>query len=292
MSKKLDISILQQAAKSKGGVLLSTVYVDNRTKYSWQCHKGHTWEAVAHHIINTTVWCPHCAGLARYTESQVSELGKKAGYTLLPINKYKNNKTKLQWACKNNHVFISRLNDIITGYGCPECGGVKIPDISKLHSHANSLGGKLISENYINCETKYEWSCSKNHSWFASWHMILAGNWCPYCKKCKTEFECKQIIEQLTGKQFNKCRIIPFNNSKLELDGYNEELKLAFEYNGIQHYKLCSWLHKTKRDFEYQKEKDTFKQTWCKNNGIKLISIPYTECSNLKQYIEKELKRL
>ncbi len=292
MSKKLDISVLQQAAKKNGGLLLSQTYENSKTKYFWKCNKGHEWQAIAYPIINGIAWCAQCSGIAAYNENQVKSLGLQKGFELIPeLAKYKNNKTKLWWLCKNNHKFTSRLNDIVSGYGCPECSRVKVPDISKLQAHAESLGGKLISTKYINCDTKYEWSCSKNHTWTATWHMISGGNWCPYCKKCKTEFECKQIIEQLTGKQFNKCRIIPFNNSKLELDGYNEELKIAFEYNGIQHYTLCNWLHKTKKEFEYQKEKDTFKKIWCKENNIKLISIPYIERSNLRQYIEKELKQ-
>jgi len=292
MSKPLDISILRHAASIKGGELLSTIYTSLRTKYKWKCDKGHIWHAVPWPIIKGIAWCAQCSGRAKYTGDRITDIGKTKGFTLVSnVYDYKNNKTKLQWLCKNNHLFSSRLNDIVTGYGCPECGGVKIPDISKLKSCAISREGELLSEVYVNCETKYTWSCKKKHTWEASWHLISAGQWCPLCKTYATEFKCKQILESLTGKPFNKCRIIPFKQSKLELDGYNEEMNIAFEYNGIQHYKQCSWLHKTKIDFEYQQEKDMFKHKWCIDNNIKLIVIPYTEKKTLNQYIEKELQK-
>ena len=39
-----DISILQEYAKTKGGLLLSTVYKTSNDFYKWQCIKGHIWE--------------------------------------------------------------------------------------------------------------------------------------------------------------------------------------------------------------------------------------------------------
>ena len=47
----------------------------------------------------------------------------------------------------------------------------------------------------------------------------------------------------------------------LELDYYCEELKLAFEYNGIQHYKYSSKFHNNNiENFYKQQERDKFKK--------------------------------
>ncbi len=62
-----------------------------------------------------------------------------------------------------------------------------------------------------------------------------------------------------------------------------------FEYNGAQHYKYVELYHSHKTTFEYQKEKDKYRKQWCKENNIKLIIIPYTEKSNLKQFILGEI---
>ena len=60
-------------------------------------------------------------------------------------------------------------------------------------------------------------------------------------KISKGEQKCKETLEKIYGKEFLCVRPDflrnPETNRKLELDCYNEELKLAVEYNGIQHYK-------------------------------------------------------
>ncbi|PEM61052.1 hypothetical protein CN613_28010, partial [Bacillus pseudomycoides] len=61
-----------------------------------------------------------------------------------------------------------------------------------------------------------------------------------------------------------------------ELDGFNEEQKIAFEYHGVQHYEYIEFFHKEERQFKEQKQKDRMKRKMCKEKGIKLITVPYT----------------
>lgn len=67
----------------------------------------------------------------------------------------------------------------------------------------------------------------------------------------------------------------------LELDYYNEELMVAFEFNGDQHYFLTEF-----GDPEKQKRNDQIKRNICKNNNVKLFIIEacdleYTRLNNI-----------
>ena len=63
----------------------------------------------------------------------------------------------------------------------------------------------------------------------------------------KSESRVRSVIEKLTGHSFVKVRpdfLKQPNGKNLELDGYNEELQCAFEYDGIQHRKFNPMFHK------------------------------------------------
>lgn len=112
----------------------------------------------------------------------------------------------------------------------------------------------------------------------------------------KTENMCRKIIENIYNKPFPSVRPdflkSPMTGKNLELDCYNEELKIALEYNGKQHYSYTPHFHKHKKNFYSQVHRDDWKRKKCRELGIRLIEIPYwIEKIDLKDYIIKELRK-
>lgn len=59
----------------------------------------------------------------------------------------------------------------------------------------------------------------------------------------------------------------------LELDFYIEDLKLAAEIQGMQHYSFVQFFHGTKEKFYEQQKRDAVKSSICRERGIRLVEI-------------------
>ena len=110
----------------------------------------------------------------------------------------------------------------------------------------------------------------------------------------KGEKECRRVIEKYTGMSFPKQRPNFLRNnisgSNLELDCFNDHLKIAVEYNGEQHYKYTPYFHSSKEAFYNLKYKDDIKKRLCRENGIHLIVVPYTvSFSDIENYVVGKL---
>jgi len=51
---------MQKIAASRGGLCLSSNYINNHTKLLWKCFMGHEWQARPSDIIQKGLWCPDC----------------------------------------------------------------------------------------------------------------------------------------------------------------------------------------------------------------------------------------
>ena len=73
----------------------------------------------------------------------------------------------------------------------------------------------------------------------------------------------RQLFASAFGRPFVKVR--PKFLEGLELDGYCEDLKIAFEYDGEQHFKFPNWFHNSKEAFQ-KLQADDAKKRFCANN--------------------------
>ena len=117
-------------------------------------------------------------------------------------------------------------------------------------------------------------------------------------KESKGETECRRVLQYLFKRQFSKARPdflrnpVTGGNFNLELDCFDSDMRLAVEYNGVQHYKYIPFFHKNKEAFQNQKYRDFMKEQMCKKAGVTLISVPYTvELGQIKGHLEGALKR-
>lgn len=148
----------------------------------------------------------------------------------------------------------------------------------------------LKSKKYNGNKEKMHFICNNGHSFKMRWNNFVGGQRCPHCNIYKNEEECREILQNITGKKFKKTRpnflTKPNSNVKLELDGYCEDLKLAFEYDGRQHYEPVDYFG-GKEYFDNLQKNDLLKNELCKKHNIKLIRIPYW-VENKEKYIREQ----
>lgn len=63
-SQRVGIEKMHAIARERGGSCLSTEYVNANTKLTWECHRGHVWDAIPMSVVKGH-WCRSCAFLDR-----------------------------------------------------------------------------------------------------------------------------------------------------------------------------------------------------------------------------------
>lgn len=89
----------------------------------------------------------------------------------------------------------------------------------------------------------------------------------------KAEQACRVELEKLTGEKFPTA--YPSWLGGLELDGYCEKLRLAFEYQGPQHTRFDKKYDKRYEDYYERVLNDEKKIRLCRENGVYLIVVDY-----------------
>ena len=184
--KKITIEDMQIIAAGRGGTCLSTRYIDTHTKLTWQCKRGHQWEAIPH-SVKRGGWCPACAVRRRAgkksTIEEMQAIAERHGGKCLSQN-YTGSLANLTWQCKEGHQWQANSCNIKKGTWCPACAGrgTKLT-IEEMQELAAKRSGKCLSDTYINSSTKLIWQCKRGHQWQARPFHVKQGSWCPLCPR-------------------------------------------------------------------------------------------------------------
>lgn len=227
--------------------------------------------------------------------NDLKELAKSQGGQCLS-DSYLGAKVKLKWRCEIGHEWEAIPDSVKRGTWCPHCAGQIRLTLANIQELARSKGGECLSTEYINADTKMRWRRAEGHEWTSVSYHIKAGSWCPVCSAGKSERICRDIFEQMFGLPFPKLRpnwLLSSMARKMELDGYCEPLGIAFEYNGHQHYREVKFFQSEKNTLEKRKLDDARKAQLCFQNGVILITVPYTiPMHELPSLVHREAQKI
>lgn len=282
-------------AKIYKGFCISKEFVNSRTKLEWKCsnEKHPIFLNYYTNIVNGMKWCPECSPFIEDKKEMGDFLAKSKGGEFLE-EKYLGATIKHKWKCKSNHVFEVDYNGVINqGRWCVYCANQvtektkvleegsnnRIDRLSIAKDFAIKKAGKCLSEYYKNSSSKLLWKCSnEKHKEFESTYnsVINQGRWCPECGEFHIHEErvrniLNNIFKSSFIKSYPKWNINNKTGKLLELDGFSEELNIAFEYQGTQHFELA--FNKNLEEVQQQQERDKIKKENCENNNIKLIIV-------------------
>lgn len=237
-------------------------------------HLGRGPRAVAHKLKALDL---HADMGARAETAAQSFAQTKGGQVVARISQ--RHPFRFRLMCAQGHTWDSTAANLAAGKWCARCAGNARLGLMDLQSTAASRGGRLISTDYVRGSQKLEWECANGHRWRAVALSVRAGRWCPTCSSRLTERLCRAYLEHFFKKPFPPTFVDWIRGPKgrpLQLDGYNPELRVAFEFQGVQHFEYTPIFHRSREHFEERGALDDLKRKACEQHGVLLISIPYS----------------
>lgn len=280
--------------EQEGYKLLSKSYKNAKTKLHIIC-KDHGIFSMNWNNFKTGQRCKKCSKSNKFSwdKTSIKNLLKDTDYIYFGHRK-ENRRVYVTVTCKNSHRSEVRIDSIVRGQGCFECAKESLSlDIDYVRRYIEDSGFILLSDTYKNNRQLLSIKCPVHGEFSRCFGKFRVHSTCPFCSSEKNvrETKCRNIFEELLKVPFPCGKYDFLVNHKtgylLELDGFNNHLKLAFEYDGIQHHEPVDYFG-GKNAYENRIYLDNLKNKLCKENNITLIRIPYY-IVDLRKFIKKEL---
>lgn len=123
---------------------------------------------------------------------------------------YKNAKTKLEWMCKNNHIWLASYDSILQGTWCKICHYKNISEklkynFDKIRKMVSLRGGVLLTNEYTNASTKLKIKCFCGNIWITTYRSLSVNKWCSHCAIIgRTKYDIGQM-QQIATSRGGQC---------------------------------------------------------------------------------------
>ncbi len=204
---------------------------------------------------------------------------------------------KVPIKCKNGHIFYMTMKDHIgthnrKGNGCRECSRPcsNTKSFIELSNKKHGYKYDYSKSEYKGQKIKTIITCPKHGDFEQTpgnhYHL---GRGCPRCKESKGEMEVRKWLESkniefLREKMFNGC----INDRFLRFDFYLPKNNICIEYDGIHHFKSVGRFGGIE-ELRKVRIRDSIKNEFCSEIGIKLIRINYEEFNKINEILDKKL---
>ena len=282
--------------------LLSTVFNGSKDLLEWQCECGNTYQAKWDEVYTRDrLICNPCTKKNHPRRLKHEDMKLKFleyGFTFEDEEVYKTNNQKIQCVDKDGYRVAISWANLQSG---------KTPYVFSLRFNSSNYIFNInnyFKLNNINCQalrvlkkTRTVWiecKCSCGELFQTNIESIRSQN--QYrCLKCTSymstlEWKVQQHliennIEFVFQQRFDECKM----KRALPFDFYLPQYNICIEVDGEQHFKPVSFgrgKQDTQSCFERVQESDRIKTTFCKEQGIKMLRIAYSEFKTDK-YITK-----
>lgn len=199
------------------------------------------------------------------------------------IGTYKNVYTPTLVECPAGHRVMIRADTLANNSGCWKCGRLS-QSAKKILSHEEASArfeshGMRLLEQYRGTRISHLVECENGH------HVRvrlgnLNGSGCRRCRRYTSEEACRYVFESVFSAEFSHARpkwLVNESGNRMEFDGYNANLGIAFEFHGRQHFEIDGHYTKTEEDVLITQHRDAVKRKLAQQNEVTLIEIAHYE---------------
>jgi len=232
--------------------------------------------------------CPKC-GIEKRSKTQsltkeafLRRVREKFGWKYeYDFSTYKNRYSPIKITCPEHGEFWQKPRYHLEGLGCPRCGRIHankshsdtLDDFLLKAKKSHPTGYSFDKVKFEDFDNKVTITCNKHGDFKMKRSLFIFGQNCPKCvlssqnkllHKLETSFPALEFQWEYKSNWLGRQRI----------DIFIPELKIAIEYDGIQHFVPLDFFG-GKLEFEKRKNQDHLKEQKCKDNGVLLLRLKY-----------------